>query len=205
MNLSYVQKLLIAADPFSVKRTDLRAPKTSLAVEAEKPEEQQLLCGRHLTSEQLGDISNSLQDSITGPVSMTATASDKEAVCYEGEIAKVLKDTGFKVEIDNMKKESSEREGPTGLQMTIKEDTVRPIHASRIVRAFRSAGVAIATRINGSRRKNNTLYIEVGPKGTPSPSATQTAAEWQSRVARTVLGKWKAKFSSGLRRLQQDD
>jgi len=75
---------------------------------------------------------------------MTAVPSDREAVCYEGEIANVLEETGFTVKIANEKQKSSEEELPAGLEMTIKENTVRPVHAYRIVRAFRNAGVAIA-------------------------------------------------------------
>lgn len=103
---------------------------------------------------------------------MIADASDGEAVCYEGEIANVLEDTGFKVVMDNNKKKAPEQEIPKGLEMTIADQTVRPMHASGIVRAFRHAGVAIATRINTKRRKNNTLYITVGPNDAPvSPKA----------------------------------
>ena len=99
---------------------------------------------------------------------MIADASDGEAVCYEGEIANVLEDTGFKVVMDNNKKKAPEQEIPKGLEMTIADQTVRPMHASGIVRAFRRAGVAIATRINTKRRKNNTLYITVGPNDGPA-------------------------------------
>ena len=114
---------------------------------------------------------------------MTAAASDKEAVCYEGEIASVLEDTGCKVEIDNAERKAPEQETLKGVEMTIAEATVRPIHASRIVRAFRHAGVAIATRINARRRKNDTLYITVGPNDAPSTKAGQnnTPATWQSK------------------------
>ena len=62
---------------------------------------------RHLTVEQREDISAGLQDSATGPVSMTAAASDKEAVCYQGEIASVLEDMGCEVEIDNAKEKGA--------------------------------------------------------------------------------------------------
>ncbi len=82
---------------------------------------------------------------------MTASASDKEAVGYQGEIASVLEDMGCEVEIDNAKTKASVQEIPTGVEMIIKEETVRPVHASRIVRAFRRAGVVIATRINAMR------------------------------------------------------
>jgi hypothetical protein len=117
---------------------------------------------RHLTLEQREEISAGLQDSATGPVSMTASASDKEAVGYQGEIASVLEDMGCEVEIDNAKTKASVQEIPTGVEMIIKEETVRPVHASRIVRAFRRAGVVIATRINAMRGKNDTLYVTVG-------------------------------------------
>ena len=166
-----------------------------------------LLRGRHLTVEQREDISTELQDSMIGPVSITAAASDREAVCYQGEIANVLEDTGFEVEIDNAKRKPSAQQIPTGIEMTVKEETVRPIHAYRIVRAFRRAGVAIATRVNGKRRKNNTLYITVGPNGAPGlvPLTTRAAAKWQLKVLRTLLEKWKMKFASGLRGPGQAD
>jgi hypothetical protein len=201
MKLSYVQKLLLAADPFSAVRTNFRIWKAKLKVKGRAPKPRKFLRGRHLTVKQRGDILSELQDSMTGPVSMTAAASDGEAVCYEGEIANVLEDTGFKVEIDNARREPSAEQVPTGIEMTVKEETVRPIHAYRIVRAFRSAGVAIATRINGKRRKNNTLYITVGPNSAPGliPLTTRTAAKWRSKVRRTLLEKWKMKFASGPR------
>jgi len=138
---------------------------------------------------------------------MTATTSDREAVCYEGEIANVLEDKGFEVEIDNAKRKPSEEQIPTGVEMTVKDKTVRPVHAYRIVRAFRNAGVAIATRINGKRRNNDTLYITVGPNAAPAlvPLTTRTAAKWQSKVLRTLVEKWKMKFASGLRRPERAD
>lgn len=146
--------------------------------------QQELTGGRHISLEQREDISAGLQDSVTGPVSMTAAASDKEAVCYQGEIASVLEDMGCEVEIDNAKRKAPAQERPTGVEMTIKEETVRPIHASRIVRAFRQAGVVIATAVNARRRQNDTLYITVGPKDVPAlvPPAIPTAAvgRWQS-------------------------
>ena len=119
----------------------------------------------------------------------------------------MLEDTGFKVEIDNAKGNLSAQQVPAGIEMTVKEETVRPIHAYRIVRAFRSAGVAIATRINGNRRKNNTLYITVGPDGAPGlvPLATGTAAKWRLKVRRTLVEKWKMKFASGPRGPGQAD
>src|ERR1700736_435637 len=201
MKLSYVQKLLIAADPFSAARTNFRVWKRKLKLRERKPKLRKLVRGRHLTVGQREDISTELQDSMMGPVSMTAAASDQEAVCYQGEIANVLEETGFKVEIDNAKGKPSAQQIPTGIEMTVKEETVRPIHAYRIVRAFRSAGVAIATRINGNRRKNDTLYITVGANDAPGlvPLTTRTAAKWRLKVRRTLLEKWKTKFASGPR------
>jgi hypothetical protein len=162
--------------------------------------QQKLTSGRHLTLEQREDISAGLQDSMAGPVSMTAAASDNEAVCYQGEIASVLEDMGCEVEIDNAKKKPPAQEIPTGVEMTIKEETVRPIHASRIVRAFRRAGVVIATKINARRRQNDTLYITVGPNDVPSPvpPKIRTAAAWQWKSLATVLSRWKMKFTLGL-------
>lgn len=112
---------------------------------------------------------------------MTAAASDKEAVCYQGEIASVLEEMGCDVEIDNAKRKAPAREAPAGVEMTIKEDTVRPIHASRIARAFRRAGVVIATRINAKRRNNDTLYITVGANDSPANvlPVIPTAVPWQ--------------------------
>ena len=138
---------------------------------------------------------------------MMAAASDSEAVAYEREIANVLEDTGFPVEIDNAKRNPSAQRIPMGLEMTVKEKTVRPIHAYRIVRAFRGAGVAIATRINGKRQKNDTLYITVGPDDAPGlvPVITGTAAKWRWRVRQTLLKKWKGKFASGGRGPGQAD
>src|ERR1039457_200797 len=97
MNLSYLHKL--AADPFSAIRINFRRWRRKRR-------------GRHLTVVQREDISTDLEDSITGPVSMKAAPSDREAVCYEGEIANVLEDTGFKVEIDNAERKSPERKTP---------------------------------------------------------------------------------------------
>ncbi|MEY2555225.1 MAG: hypothetical protein QOF93_369 [Verrucomicrobiota bacterium] len=207
MNLSYVQKLLLAADPFSAVRTNFRVWKRKLRATRATPKVRRLSRGRHLTVEQREDISTELQDSMMGPVSITAAASDREAVCYEGEIANVLEDTGFTVEIDNAKRKPSAEHVPAGIEMTVKEETVRPIHAYRIVRAFRSAGVAIATRINGNRGKNNTLYITVGPDDAPgvAPLVTRTAAKWRLKVRRTLVEKWKRKFASGPRGPGQAD
>jgi hypothetical protein len=131
-------------------------------------EQQEASDARHLTSDQREDILDDLKGSTAGPpVSIVAAASDKEAVGYEGEIASVLQDIGCKVEIDNVKANALAQAIPTGVEMTIKEETVRPIHANRIMRAFRRAGVAIATRINAWRGKNNTLYITVGANDPP--------------------------------------
>jgi len=199
MNLSYVQKLLIAADPFRVARTNFRAWRTKHKAKGAKTEPRRLSHKRHLTAEQRKDISTELQYSTIGPVSMMAAASDSEAVGYEREIANVLEDTGFPVEIDNAKRKPSAQRVPMGIEMTVKEKTVRPIHAYRIVRAFRSAGVTIATRINGKRQKNDTLYITVGPDDPPGlvPLITGTAAKWRLKVRQTLLKKWKGKFASG--------
>jgi hypothetical protein len=154
---------------------------------------QELTGERHLTSAQREDISVGLRDSVTGPVSMTAAASDKEAVRYQGEIASVLEDLGCAVEINNARKKAPAEERQTGVEMTIKEETVRPIHASRIVRAFRHAGVVIATTINARRRKNDTLYITVGPNDAPAlvPSTISTAATWQWKSLAALFAKWK--------------
>jgi len=207
MNLSYVQKLLIAADPFSAARTNFRGWKRKVKAKGGTPKPRRLSRGRHLTVEQREDISTELQDSMMGRVSITAAASDREAVCYESEIANVLENTGFKVEIDNGKRKPSAQRIPTGVEMTVKEETVRPIHAYRIVRAFRRAGVPISTRINGKRRKNNTLYITVGPNAAPGivPLTSRTAAKCQSKVLRALLEKWKMKFASGPRGSGQAD
>jgi hypothetical protein len=202
MNLSYVQKLLLAADPFSAARTNFRIWRKKLKLKGGRPKSRKSLRGRHLTVKQRGDIVTQLQGSMSGPVSITAASSDREAVCYEGQIANVLEYTGFKVEIDNAQENPSPEQVPTGIEMTVKEETVRPIHAYRIVRAFRNAGVAIATRINRSRRKNNTLYITVGPDSEPGlvPLTTGMAADWRLKVRQTLLDKWKTKFASGPRR-----
>jgi hypothetical protein len=200
MKFSYVQKLLLVADPFGAARTNFRIWKTKLKSKRGTRKSRKPLRGRHLTVKQRGDILTDLQDLTTGPVSMTAEASDREAVCYEGQIANVLEDTGCKVEIDNATKEPPAKQLPPGVEMTIKEETVRPIHAYGIVRAFRSAGVALATRINGKRPKNNTLYVTVGPNRAPGvvSATTRTAAEWRLKVRQTLLEKWKMKFTSGL-------
>lgn len=133
---------------------------------------------------------------------MTAAASDAEAVSYENEIASVLEDTGFKVEIDNPKKKADQQEIPAGVEMTIADQTVRPRHASRVVEVFRRAGIAIATTINARRRKNNTLYITVGPKSeaTLAQPLIPTAAIWKPKSATTLFAKWRMKFASFLQR-----
>jgi hypothetical protein len=154
MNLSYLHKL--AAGPFSAIRINFRRWRRKRR-------------GRHLTVVQRENISTGLEDSTPGPVSMTAAPSDREAVCYEGEIANVLEDTGFKVEIDNAERKSPERKIPAGLEMTIADKTIRPMHASPIAHAFRRAGIAIATRISARRRQNDTLYITVGSNDAPAP------------------------------------
>ena len=109
---------------------------------------------------------------------MVAAASDEEAVGYQGEIASVLQDMGCEVQIDNVKTNTSAQAIPTGVEMTIKEETIRPIHANRIMGAFRRAGVAIVTRINPRRRKNNTLYITVGANDAP-PAIARLPARWK--------------------------
>ncbi len=155
---------------------------------------------RHLTAEQREDISASLEDSTAGTVAMTAVASDREAVCYQGEIASVLGDSGFTVEIDNAKGNALEEKIPPGVQATIADNTFRPTHAYRIVDAFRRAGLAIKTRISGKRKKRNTLYIAVGSNDTPveGPATISTASMWQSKSMASMLAKWKAKFKAGL-------
>lgn len=195
MNLSYVHKLLLAADPFSAIRTNFQGWRTKLTAREGKKKQRKLSRDRHLTCTQREDISTNLQDSVAGPVSMTAAASDNEAVCYQDEIANVLEETGFEVEIDNAKRKSPEQEIPTGVEMTVKDKTAPPVHAYRIVRAFRAAGLAIATRINARRRRNDTLYITVGPKGSAALVAPtiSTAATWRA----TLLEKWKIKFGVG--------
>jgi hypothetical protein len=199
MKLSYVHKLLLAADPFSAARTNFRVWRTKHKAKSDTTKAHTLSHERHLTAGQRKDISTELKYSTIGPVSMTAAASDQEAVGYEGEIANVLEGTGFPVEIDNAKSKPSAQQLPSGVEMTVKEKTVRPVHAYRIVRAFRSAGVAIATRINGKRGKNNTLYITVGPDDAPGlvPLITGTAAKWRLKVRQTLVKKWKGKFASG--------
>ena len=120
---------------------------------------------RHLSPKQQSDISTAMHGATDGPpVVITAAPSDREAVCYEGELADAFVDMGCDVEIDNAKEKALAPQIPEGIEVTIKETTVRPIHSSRIVSAFRRAGVAIKTRINGSRKSKTTLYVTVGPK-----------------------------------------
>lgn len=207
MKFSYVQKLLLVADWFGATRTNFRIWRKKLKSKRGSRKPRKSLRGRHLTVKQRGDILTDLQDLTTGPVSITAATSDREAVCYEGQIANVLEDTGCKVEIDNATKGPPAKQLPPGIEMTVKEETVRPIHAYGIVRAFRSAGVAVATRINAKRPKNNTLYVTVGPNSAPDvvSAMTRTAAEWRLKVRQTLLEKWKNKFGSGRRRPGQPD
>jgi hypothetical protein len=120
---------------------------------------------------------------------MTATASDKEAVNYQAEIANVLEETGFKIEIDNAPVEKPSEETSAGVEMIVKDETIRPVHAFRIVQAFRHAGITVATRVNALRRRNNTLYITVGPKDLPSREAPLPS--WPSKSMAFVLVKWK--------------
>ena len=84
------------------------------------------------------------QEKFSQSESITAAAADKEAVCYQGEIASVLENIGCEVEIDNTRGKTSVQEIPKGVEMTIKEATV---HASRIVRAF-------SARRSSNRNKN---------------------------------------------------
>ena len=199
MKISYVHKLLLAADPFAAIRRKFRGWGEKRPARDGKQKYRKLFRGRHLTVAQRENISTDLQDSVTGPVSMTAATPDRESVCYEGEIANVLEDTGFQVEIDNTKTTSPQEQLPTGVEMTVKDTAIRPIHAYRIVSAFRHAGIAIATRINGERRNNDTLYITIGPNGAPAsvPPTIETAATWQSKVRATLRQKWKRKFGIG--------
>jgi hypothetical protein len=107
----------------------------------ETTEQDHALPDRHLTSKQRGNISACLEGSVTGPVSMTAAASDKEAVRYESEIADVLEEIGCEVEIDNGPRIPPPGQATaSGVEMTIKEHTVRPVHARGIVRASRRGG-----------------------------------------------------------------
>ena len=196
MNLSYVHRLLLATDPFSVFRTNFRGwrknhAKGGLTSQTKRSR------ARHLTCKQREDIAAGLEDSMMGPICMTAAASDREAVGYQAEIANVLEETGFDVEIDNARRAAPEQELPAGVEMVVKDKTVRPAHAFRIVQVFREAGIAIATRVNGLRRKNDTLYITVGRKDVPPPvvlSMAQTAATWQLKSMALLRQKWKNRF-----------
>ena len=182
MNLSYVQKLLMAVDPFSSIRASFRSWRKKTPGDRLEDKKRKRLRRRHLTCRQREDISTDLEDSVTGPVSITASASDAEAVCYEDEIANVLAETGFEVEIDNAARKPAEEKIPTGLEMTVKDETIRPVHARRILHAFRHAGVAIATRINAMRRSNSTLYITVGSNAAPGAVPPLTARKKQKSV-----------------------
>jgi hypothetical protein len=196
MNLSYVHRLLLAADPFSVIRTNFRGWRKNRAKGGQTTQTKRSRA-RHLTCKQREDIAAGLEDSMMGPISMTAAASDREAVGYQAEIANVLEETGFEVEIDNTKRAAPEQELPAGVEMVVKDKTVRPAHAFRIVQVFRGAGIAIATRVNGLRRKNDTLYITVGRKEVPPAvvlSMAQTAAAWQSKSMALLRQKWKSRF-----------
>ncbi len=145
---------------------------------------------RHITLDQREEISEQLKDSTPGPISMTATASDPEAVGYEREIASVLEDTGFKVDIVNIKGSSAAEEIPAGVEMTVADQTVRLSHAYRILDAFRRAGIALVTRINAKHQSKETLYITVGPNDAPDSAAT-AGGRWQSPAI--LLTKWKTK------------
>lgn len=174
----------------------INGEETLFATDAKKT----LATERHLTTEQRKDIATGLQDSAPGPVSMAAPASDREAVGYQREIANVLEDMGCKVEIDNAKTKTSSQQIPTGVEMTIKDETVRPIHASRIVLAFRRAGLVFATKINAMRRKNDTLYITVGANdGAALIPLIIPTSPWQWKSVVILLGQWKEKFISAVR------
>jgi hypothetical protein len=147
---------------------------------------------RHITSEQRDEISEHLKDSVPGPVSMTATASDQEAVGYEHEIASVLEDTGFKVDIVNVKEKPAAAEISAGLEMTVADETIRLSHAYRILHAFQRAGLALVTKINPKRQSNDTLYITVGSNDAPASAK----AGWQRRPAAILLAKWKMKVKA---------
>ena len=146
---------------------------------------------RHITLDQREEISEQLKDSTPGPISMTATASDPEAVGYEREIASVLEDTGFKVDIVNVKGRSAAEEIPAGVEMTVADPTIRLSHAYRILHAFQRAGIALVTRINAKRRSRDTLYITVGPNDAPDSGAATARGRWQSPDS--LLTKWKTK------------
>ena len=60
MNLSYVQKLLLAADPFSAVRTNFRVWRTKHKAKGAKTKRARLSHERHLTEEQRKDISTEL-------------------------------------------------------------------------------------------------------------------------------------------------
>ena len=191
MKPSYVQRLLLTADPFSAIRKTFGGWKKSLHAKDAKPRSR----ARHLTCKQREDIADGLQDSAVGPVSMTAVESDKEAVNYEAEIANVLEETGFEIEIDNATVKKPDREIAPGVEMIVKDQTIRPAHAFQIVQAFRRAGITITTSINALRGKNDTLYITVGSKdASPAivPMTARTAG--RSKSLALLLVKWKKKF-----------
>jgi hypothetical protein len=149
---------------------------------------------RHITSDQREEISESLKDSIPGPVSMTATVSDKEAIGYEREIASVLEDTGFEVNIVNVKEKSPAEEIPAGVELTVADETIRLGHAYRILHAFQRAGLALVTKINAKRHCKDTLYITVGPNDAPDPAK----AGRQAQSSAVLLTKWKMKIRAWL-------
>ncbi len=149
---------------------------------------------RHITLDQREEISEQLKDSTPGPISMTAAASDSEAVGYEHEIASVLEDTGFKVDIVNIKGRSAAEEIPAGVEMTVADPTIRLSHAYRILHAFQRAGIALVTRINSKRRSKDTLYITVGPNDAPDSVAARARGSWQSPAI--LLTKWKTKVGA---------
>lgn len=118
---------------------------------------------RSLSREQRTEIIATLEQSPKGPVVLETAQTDSEAVQFEGQISEALAESGFEVKIANALE--THRVGqPSGVILTIANDTLRPRHAGRILRAFRRAGLAIATRINPRRRKKDALYITVGPK-----------------------------------------
>lgn len=123
---------------------------------------------------------------------MTATASDQEAVGYEREIASVLEDTGFKVDIVNVKEKPAADEIPAGVELTVADETIRLSHAYRILHAFQRAGLALVTKINPKRQSNDTLYITVGPND--APASAKAGRQAQSTAG--LLTKWKMKVKA---------
>jgi hypothetical protein len=132
------------------------------------------LNARHLTPAQCSEIAATLEGLTHGPVSIAAPAEDREALNFENEIAHVLEEKGFEVEIENPKKGNLKEEIADGLEMTVKDETIRPAHASGIVHAFRRAGIVVRTKINSMRRRNNTLYIAVGSREEDCQRAAQS-------------------------------